>query len=273
MTERPVFVPSPDGVRDVLDRARSRRRRRVALAAAVTAAAAAIGGVIAVVPDAGAGADRLRVVPASPAPESAPVTTPRALPSSSTLGRSSGPSIPGSSAQGTPPTPPSGRPATAESPTPTAPTLRRSASAPISRTSVGYDSDCDATNDIVGWCVVYTGPSSARRKHPVQLSIELCRPQVNGDATIHFSDRREIDLELLDAAGSKQWQAGQGIRYRSPGAAVVVRAGTCLRWVSSWDTIAPNGFYAPPGSYSVSYAIDSSDVGGSYGGPTLQLTD
>ena len=70
-----------------------------------------------------------------------------------------------------------------------------------------------------------------------------------------------------------QWQAGQGVRNHSPGATLVVRAGTCLRWVATWDTIAPNGFYAPPGSYSVSYAIDSSDIAGSYGGPTLELTD
>ena len=275
MTERPVFFATPDGVREVLQRARHRRRRRIALTATGAAVIAAVGGVLAIVPSAGVdGADRLKVVPASPSPQPSRVLAdkPRPLLSPSPADATAQDSAPGRPAPGTATTPFGPQPP-ADSPTPTAPTTRKSASAPITRTTVGYDSACDATNDIVGWCVVYTGPDTARRKHPVRLSMELCRPQVNGDGTIHFDDTRQIDLELFAPDGSTVWRAGQGIGYRSPGPDVVVRAGTCLRWVSTWDTIAPDGFYAPPGTYPVSYAIDSSDVGGSFGGPSLELTD
>jgi len=276
VTERPMFVPTADGVRDVLDRARTRRRRRIALTAAGATAALTVGAVVAIAPGAGAGADRLHVEPASPAPTAPPTAPPSPQQTTSSAPTPSHPPISTSTAVGPgsavvrpfAPQPP------ADSPTPTAPAHRHSAPAPITRTTVGYDAAaCDATNDVVGWCIVYTGPDSGRRKHPVHLSMELCRPQVNGDGSIHFDDTREIDLELFAPDGSVQWRAGQGVRYASPGRTVVVRAGTCLRWVSTWDTIAPDGFYAPPGDYSISYALDSSDVGTSYGGITLHLTD
>jgi hypothetical protein len=278
VTDRPTFVPTADGLRDVLGRAGARRRRRIAVTAggaATAAVAATVVAVVAVAPGAGAGEARLRVVPASPAPASPPTPGPTAQKSPSTQPPTGAPQpasvVGGSGAAASGPFAPA--PGT-DSPTPTAPTYRHSAPAPITRTTVGYDSAaCDATNDVVGWCVAYTGPDRGRRKHPVHLSMELCRPQVNGDGTIHFSDSREIDLEVLTSDGSRQWQAGQGEKYRSPGATVVVRAGSCLRWVASWDTISPDGFYAPPGSYSISYAIDTSDFGTTYGGPTLQLSD
>jgi len=276
--ETPVFVPSPDGLREVLDRARNRRRRRIALTTAGAAVAATVAGIV-VIPGTGTGADRLSVVPASPAPTAAPThpaaptagaTTPAHRPGQVPTQPSPGAAVGGGPVVGPSPFQ---QPAPADSPTPTAPTYRRSASAPITRTTVGYDSACDATNDVVGWCLVYTGPDSARRKHPVQLSMELCRPQVNGDGTIHFDDTREIDLEVFDQDGSTQWRAGQGVKYRRPGHAVVVRAGTCLRWSAVWDTIAPNGFYAPPDDYYLSLSIDTSSAPISPASGTVTLTD
>jgi hypothetical protein len=160
-----------------------------------------------------------------------------------------------------------------DSPTPYAPTKRHSANAPISRTTVGYNAACDATYDVQGWCALYTGPAQARRKHPVTLSVELCRPSVVGDGTVHFTDTRQVAFELDDSTGTKVWQAGQGLKYKNVTTAVVVKAGTCLRWSSSWDTISASGFYAPPGAYYVSFGLDSSDVSTISGGDNVTLTD
>ncbi|HET6910375.1 MAG TPA: hypothetical protein VFH54_13620, partial [Mycobacteriales bacterium] len=99
------------------------------------------------------------------------------------------------------------------------------------------------------------------------------RPSVDGDASVSFYDTREIDLELSDGDGTTDWVAGQGEQNRQVDHSVLVRGGTCLRWSSTWDTIAPDGFYAPPGDYDISYAVDSSDVSMSTSGPVLHLTD
>ena len=284
MTEmRPTFYPSPDGVRDVMRRARARRRRRTLVTTGGFAVVAAITGVLIGAAGTGTGADRLTVVPgggdngsASPTPRSTGLAA-HAQPSSPSVAGhpGTGPVLPGGSSNGGGST--SGNlypPATAsDSPTPYAPPKRHSANAEISRTTVGYNANCDATYDIQGWCELYTGPTQARRKHSVTLSMELCRPSVVGAGTVHFYDTKEIGLELDDSTGATVWQAGQGIKYKTKTYAVVVQGGTCLRWTASWDTIARNGFYAPPGDYTVSFGLDSNDVAGFTTGDTLTLTD
>jgi hypothetical protein len=137
---------------------------------------------------------------------------------------------------------------------------------------VTFTSQCDATNDVVGWCVVYSGPSTVRRKHAATLSMELCRVPVAGDGQMTFYDTREVDLSVSDGDGKLFWQAGQGGRNINKEHTLTVRGGTCLRWSAVWDTIGRDGFYAPPGNYYVSYSPDSGDqVTG--GGQTLTVTD
>jgi hypothetical protein len=159
------------------------------------------------------------------------------------------------------------------SPTPTAPARRHSAAAPISRTTVAFTSQCDATNDLAGWCELYSGPASAHRKHPVSLSMELCRLPVAGDGQVSFDDTREVDLIVESSAGAQQWRAGQGVKNSAHPHTVTVRGGTCLRWAATWDTIAGDGFYAPPGSYVIGYGLDSSQMSQFTSANALELTD
>ena len=273
MTE-PLFLPTEAGARDVLRRARRRRRRQVALAA-LGVATATVAGTLAAFPAAGIGTDRVTVVPTSPTPSPSPAPGQHAAAATEhntpVPGRSSAPAQP---ALGAGTSAPRVQQAPASSPTPTAPTHRRSAAAPIRRTTVRYSSGCDpTTTDGVGWCELYSGPSSARRKHPVAFSMELCRLPVGGDGRVTFGDTREVDLELLNSNGELQWRAGQGEHYRATTHSVTVRAGTCLRWTSTWDTIAPDGFYSPPGTYDLSYGLNDSNVSATTVGIEVQLTD
>ena len=272
MTE-PMFIPTEAGALDVRRRARRRRRRQVVLAAAAVAAIALSGSLLAL-PGVGRGADRLSVVPASPSPRAAASHLPHASPS----GRRS--PLPQQQPQGTGKSRPASTsanpnngPAPEDSPTPTAPARKHSAAAPITRTTVAFTSQCDATNDIAGWCQVYSGPGSARRKHPVSLSIELCRMPVAGDGQVTFSDTREVSFFVYTYNGTTVWQAGQGVKNSQREHTVTVRGGTCLRWAATWDTIDRAGFYAPPGEYSMGYAVDSSNMTSFTSGDTLQLTD
>jgi len=275
-----MFFPSPDGVRDVLRRARARKRRRALLTSGGFAAVAAVTGILIGAAGTGTGADRLGVVPtapdhhgARPAPGSTGPAARSQPTTPSTVGAAgSGTVLPGAPGPTAPRnTFPVSRPSS--SPTPTAPPKRQSANAPITRTTVGYDSACDPTYDVQGWCELYTGPTQARRKHPVALSVELCRPSVVGDGTVHFTNTREISFELDDANGTKVWAAGQGLTYKNATYALVVKGGTCVRWTSSWDTIAADGFYAPPGTYTYNFGLESSDVTTGTGGDALTLTD
>lgn len=280
MTDRPQFAPSVDGARDVMRRARARRRRQTLVTTGCLAVAGAVAGIVLVAaPGVGAGADRLTVVPASPGPnhqQSAPANGarpghPNPAPSPSTrAGSQLG--VPGSGNQAPGHSGSFGQSAPTDSPTPYAPVKRHSANAPITRTTVGYNSACDATYDVQGWCVLYTGPTTARRKHNVVLSMELCRPAVVGDGTVRFSSTRQVDFSVYDGYYNKVWQAGQGLKYKNTPSSLVVHAGTCLRWTSTWDTIAPSGFYVPPGSYSPSYLVDS-NISYSTSGGSLALTD
>jgi hypothetical protein len=285
MTEpRPTFFPSQEGVRDVMRRARARRRRRTLVTTGGFAAVAAITGLLIGAAGTGTGADRLTVVPAGPdhgsaqpAPRSTGPTA-HAQPSSpSSVGQpGSGPVLPGSSGgngNGSAPDNTFPQPTPSDSPTPYAPTKRHSANAPITRTVVGYNIKCDATYDVQGWCELYTGPTQARRKHTVTLSMQLCRPSVVGDGTVTFDDTRQIDMQLEDSNGTPVWHAGQGIKYKNQRFALVVKAGTCVQWKSSWDTISATGFYAPPGDYTVAFGLDSSDLSTFTTGDTLTLTD
>jgi hypothetical protein len=233
----------------------------------------------------GTGADRLSVVPAGPDRGSAGQVpsstgpTAHAQPSAPSAGghSGSGPVLPGGSGGSTGPGAggnPFPAPSPSDTPTPYAPPKRHSANAPITRSTVGYNIACDATYDVQGWCAIYSGPTQATRKHAVALSMELCRPSVVGDGTVHFDDTRQITMTLYDNSGTQVWTAGQGLRYARTASAVVVKAGTCLRWTSSWDTITPSGFYAAPGSYSIGIGLDSSDVSSTASGAdTLTLTD
>lgn len=272
MTE-PLFVPTEAGARDVRRRARRRRRRQVALAAAAVAAIAVSGSLLAL-PGVGSGADRLSVVPASPSPRAAASHAPQASPS----GRPSAPPQGQPQAKhdgGAPATSATffNGPAPQDSPTPTAPARRHSAPSPITRTTVAFTSQCDATNDLAGWCQVYSGPASARRKHPVTLSTELCRLPVAGDGQITFADTREVLLEVDTNTGTPAWRAGQGVKNRQHEHTVTVRGGTCLRWAATWDTIGADGFYAPPGDYFIGYGIDSPQTSSVTSGDALRLTD
>jgi hypothetical protein len=104
--------------------------------------------------------------------------------------------------------------------------------------------------------------------------MEMCRVPISGDGTLTFSDTREVDFEALaPSTGKAVWRAGQGERFRSPGHTVTVKAGTCLRWTSTWDTIAPDGFYAPPGDYDMSVGVTTDNTSFGASGATLTLTD
>jgi len=272
MTE-PNFFPTEAGVHDVFRRARRRRWRTAGLTATAVSAVVVSATVLAW-PGTGNGADRLSVVPTSPTPrpsvstDARPATPTGARPTAAAASGGTLAASGGSAATGVPGVAPlSG----GSSPKQTGP--RHSAAAPIRRTTVNYTGGCDPTAGVVGWCELYSGPTTAHRKHPVTLSVELCRPSVDGDASVTFYDTREVDLELSDDNGTTDWVAGQGERNRQVEHSVLVRGGTCLRWSSAWDTIAPDGFYAPPGDYDVSYGVDSNDVSTSTSGPVLHLVD
>ncbi|HET6909609.1 MAG TPA: hypothetical protein VFH54_09745, partial [Mycobacteriales bacterium] len=214
MTE-PTFFPTESGVLDVFRRARRRRWRTAGLTgAAVTAVV--VGATVLAWPGTGNGADRLSVVPASPSPRPSASTGVRpATPAGTRPTVAAGTSAGAAAASGG--TTASGIPGLAPltggiSPKQTGP--RHSAAAPIRRTTVSYTGGCDPTAGVVGWCELYSGPTTAHRKHPVTLSIELCRPSVDGDASVSFYDTREIDLELSDGDGTTDWVAGQGEQNR-----------------------------------------------------------
>jgi hypothetical protein len=269
-----MFLPTESGARDVLRRARRRRRRQVVLSAAGVAAVT-LAGTLFALPGVGRSADRLSVVPASPSPGTTATAARAPHPGDSGRPTASGQAQGAGNGAGHPASPPAtvlAGPSPADSPTPTSQRRRHSAAAPITRTTVGFTSQCDATNDLAGWCEVYSGPGSARRKHPVSLSMELCRLPVAGDAQLTFDDSREVDLEV-ESNGTREWQAGQGVKNATHSHTVTVRGGTCLRWAATWDTIGADGFYAPPGGYGVSYGVDSSQLPGFTTGLDLTLTD
>ena len=275
MTERPTFAAPLDGAQDVFRRARARRRRQALLTSSGFAVVGTVAGVLLFVPGAGTGADRLSVVPASPQPTQSQAGSPAVKPSpvlpsaTPTLGppgnggRPAGPPRPGAAA------------ATDGSPTPYAPSRRHSAPAPITRSTVGMNPGCDTASAAEGngWCLLYAGPHTALRKHPVRLSAELCRASIYGDGTVQFSDTRQIFFQMQGQTGEVDWTAGQGVRNRATPSTQVVAAGTCLRWSATWDTVAANGFYAPPGDYSVSLGLDTSGSSMGTGGDVLTLTD
>ena len=275
MTERPIFASPPDGVQDVFRRARSRRRRQALLTSSGFAVVGTVAGVLLIVPGAGTGADRLSVVPASPQPGQSQTASTAAKPSPASSSTSSARGRPAAGQQPMGPPRPADAGATEASPTPYAPTRRHSAPAPITRSTVGMNPGCDPASAAEGngWCLLYTGPQTARRKHPVQLSAELCRASIYGDGTVQFNDTRQIFFQLQEQTGAVDWTAGQGVRNRAATTNQVVRAGTCLRWTATWDTIAANGFYAPPGYYSISLGLDTAGGSTTTGADSLTLTD
>lgn len=264
MTE-PVFHATPQGADAVVRRGNLRRARS---GAAAGAAAGLVVGVALLAPWQGPGA-RDSLVPADD-PTSTPTPTVVALPRATrppvVIPAPAVPSLPTAPATATtrPSAPP---PATAPTPSPAA---RRSS--PITRgTSTIADDDLcsDGSTVASGWCLRYTGPSTARRGTPVRLSAALCRITSFGAATITFGDTREIQLEV-DGTG---WQAGQGERYTSPGRTVTVEGGHCLTWASTWDTRDADGFLVVPGSYTIGLGVSGSVGIASSQGDALTVTD
>jgi hypothetical protein len=283
---RPTFVATEEGADAVVGAARRRRARQVVGLTSVSAfVAAGLAGTLLLYPRTD-GTDRLQatqgprdkqtVSTASPSisrtPAGVPDQSPTAAPPA--VGPSVGPStspltVPPGTAGPHPTAPP---PSTHwSSPRRVSPIHRTKGS--ISSTDVCNDDPSDATS---GWCVRYLGPTAAHRGHPTTVSAELCRLNAFGSATLTFTSTREIALEV-DGPGSnstthKDWQAGEGVRYRSRGTAVTVAGGRCLVWSSTWDTRDEQGFVVPPAGYQVYFTIQT--TGPSFSGSgSIDVTD
>ena len=264
MTE-PVFTATHQGADAVVRRGNLRRARTGAAAGAV---AGLVVGVALLAPWQGPSA-RDSLLPTddpTPTPSASLVALPQSTRLPIATPSPSVPSVP-SPAAGPRSTP---SPAAATSaPTPSSAPRR---SSPITRgTSTIADDDLCSDGGTVtsGWCLRYTGPSTARRGTPVTLSAALCRVTRFGASTLTFGDTREIELDV-DGTG---WQAGQGERYTSPGRTVTVQGGHCLTWASTWDTRDADGFLVVPGKYDVGLGIQA-DVGfSSSQGEALTVTD
>lgn len=257
MTE-PDFPATPAGVDRVIRRGNLRRLRS---AATTGVTALAVTGVVVLAPWQGPGGrdsltparDPFPTASASPTPGTAePSADPTATPTSEPT------RVPAASATAlvTPPT------ATAPSPE-TAPSRRTSPSG--SRSPITRGTSSFATNDLCqedqghapqGWCLRYTGPTTARRGVPVTLQMELCRLGTFPAQTLTFGSTREITM-VVDTTG---WEAGQGEGFTSPGRTVTVEPGTCLTWASTWDTRGADGFLVLPGSYGVGVGIEASGL-------------
>lgn len=254
MTDFPVL---PGGADAVLAAARVRRLRR-AVATGGAALLLAVAPVLLVTAaDSGARDDSLVAVSPSPTasgprdPSSSPTSSPgdaTTTPSGSPEPAASSSPEPGSSASSDEESPVISQPSSSPRP------ARRPAPAPVTRVPGGTIE----TGDLCGgdsvdgttqtWCARYTGPATAKRGQSVDLSFELCRYPTAGDAEIRF----DSDLEVLAYVGSyddPEWRAGQGLTYAASPHTATVRAGSCLRWSSAWDTRGPDGFLVVPGDY------------------------
>lgn len=269
MTE-PVFTATSAGADAVVRRGNLRRLRSGAAAGSVVGL---VVGVALVAPWQGPGA-RDSLVPVDE-PTARPTPSVQALPRVShhplpgTAPSGSAVPLPGTRPTGSvvdpAPSPPAGGPAAT-------PSYAARRTSPITRgtATIAADDLCsDGTTPPSGWCLRYTGPSTARRGVPVTLSAELCRISSFGAASVTFSDTREVRLEL-DRTG---WSAGQGERYTQPGRTVTVDAGHCLTWASTWDTRGADGFLVLPGDYDVYLGIEG-DIGlGTSSNGALHVTD
>ena len=258
--DRPIFVPTEEGAAQVL-RAARRRRRRQAAAAAGAVAAVVVGATAMTFGGPSPTADRLDTINGGLAhtPASSPSTpSPSTVPSSH-IAASVAPLPRVSSTTVVAPH----KGATVSSARP-AGSVRRTDRSPIT-TSKGTIASGDLCSDnsgyaAFGWCVRYTGPQTVRRGFVTTLSGEVCRLASYPAATITFASTREVDLRVLDQQTNTKWQAGQGINYRRPGRSVVVAGGSCIVWSSPWNTRGPDGLLVPPGDYSASVSVESSDT-------------
>lgn len=267
MTE-PDFPATREGADAVVRRGNRRRLRTAALSMST---AVAVAGVVVLAPWQGAeGRDSL--TPARdplphPSVTSAPATplpsaTPRTPAPPASLVAASRPPVPVPSV--TPEARPTGAPA------PPVPGRRTS---PISRGtgSIAMSDLCsdDQTDAAQGWCLRYTGPATARRGHPVTLSMELCRLGSFPTGTVTFSSTRETILAVRDAG----WSAGQGEQFTSPGRTITLPGTTCLTWASTWDTRGSDGFLVLPGDYTVDVGVESNLALTNGVSGTLTVTD
>ena len=272
---RPIFVPTIEGAEAVVREAR--RRRRLQATAAAGAAAAVILGTAASLAFGGPSpaADRLNTVNGGPSPSPSPsaaVAPTAATATSAHVGVTVAPRPGGPAA--TVVAPHSAGTAVAAPPVTSVRQVDRS---PITRGSgtIAPDDLCTDNSgySAFGWCVRYVGPSTVRRGQVTTLSGELCRLASYPAASVTFSTTREVDLSVLDSHANREWQAGQGIRYQSPGRTVTVSGGSCIVWSSPWNTRGPDGLLVPPGDYSASIGIDSSDTNFPSVGTGIQVVD
>lgn len=270
MTE-PDFVVTPEGVDQAI---RAGNRRRLRSGATTVVAALTVTGVVVLAPWQGPGArDSLtpaRDVSSTPTATPGPGTAPdSSLPASSPLPAAvRAPSV--ATAQVLPPT----SSAPGASPSPSRRSTPSRAPSPITRgtSSIAADDLCqgDQRQAAQGWCLRYTGPTTARRGVPVALRMELCRLGSFPAQTLTFGSTREVSMGV-DGTG---WAAGQGEHYTSPGRTVTVLPGRCLTWTSRWDTRDADGFLVLPGAYGISVGVEASSLAlSSNASDTLQVTD
>jgi hypothetical protein len=267
----PVFTPSPGGADEVISRG---RRRRLQKALGAAGAASLIGGVVVLAPWGGAGRkdvlEPLRPTPTASATHTATAAASVTPSSTAAATTSSTPTVAAGETSASPVQPgPSGLPSATTSPSPVA---RSRSAAPITRgtsriamTDVCQDDNTDAAQ---GWCLRYTGPATARRGHPVRLSMELCRLGAFPAAGLQLDSTRETLLGI-----DPDWHAGQGSRFTSPGRSVTVQPGTCLTWSAVWDTRDSDGFLVLPGTYYVQVGVESSSATFALVSATLRVTD
>lgn len=262
------FLPTDDGASAVL---RAGRRRRTAKLTGASSSALAVVLGVALVLTGGTGSRQDELVPAddTPHPTATVTVTPSSTPVVSATRRSAGPrEDPADPVLGT------GSPGATAPP----PAQHRSSAkrvSPITRVRHAMDRTdlCDGDPNVAayGYCLRTFDPGVIHRGHRVAIGGELCVPATGRTTTIHAETTREVDIRLSDSSGVL-WQAGEGLRYTSPGPTITVEPGSCVGWTSPWDTRDREGFVVPPGSYDLTLGLGT-DSGVSTWGGTVTVED
>ncbi len=264
------FLPTEDGATAVL---RAGRRRRTAKLTGASSSTFAVALGITLVLSGGPGSQRDQLVPAQDSPR--PVSTTSASTTPSKAPVASSPQGQARPSDG-PLDPVLGTPAPGATSAP--PAQHRTAGkriSPIARVTRAMDQAdlCDGDPNVAanGYCLRAFDPGVVHRGRTVVLGGELCVPATGRTATMRPETTREIDMKVSAASGVL-WQAGEGVRYTTPGPTITVEPGTCVGWTSQWDTRDREGFVVPPGTYDLSLALGVNNGGSSWGG-TITVED
>ncbi|MDX6275006.1 MAG: hypothetical protein QOJ92_2216 [Frankiales bacterium] len=282
MTE-PDFSPRAHGADAAITAGRRRRAQRQLGSAGAAGAFALAAVLVATHPfsAAGRGSDSLRVAgdppaTAEPTPSAGvasaePTAEPTASGTPTATDHSLGQSLGSGGNYGNGNGAPSAAPGDSSSPDPTD---RVSAKPARSVVAFSAGEDCSTSGvplNSVQWCGRYAGDASVARGGTARVAVDLCRPSAQGDGSVQFSNEDGAYLEVDSSASQPEWSSQDGRHVANTTETVTVKAGTCLRWTTTWDTRDRDGFRVRPGDYYVSYSFSYSNGSYSSSGGTLTV--